>query len=100
MRGSLPTRNFTLGAYDKKDSINAQRLKQNISERGGVMGHPCMRGCIIRCSNIYNDETGAYLTSGLEYETIVLLGANLDIDDLDTIANLDYRCDDYGIDTI
>ena len=100
MRGSLPTRNFTLGAYDKKDGINAQRLKQNISERGGAMGHPCMRGCIIRCSNIYNDETGAYLTSGLEYETIVLLGSNLDIDDLDTIAQLDHRCDDYGIDTI
>lgn len=100
MRGSLPTRNFTMGAYDKKDGINAQRLRQNISERGGAMGHPCMRGCIIRCSNIYTDEKGAYLTSGLEYETIVLLGSNLDIDDLDFIANLDYRCDDYGIDTI
>jgi len=100
MRGSLPTRNFTMGSYEKKDAINARRLKENISERGGVMGHPCMRGCIVRCSNIYHDEKGAYLTSGLEYETIVLLGANLDIDDLDTIANLDYRCDDYGIDTI
>ena len=99
-RGSMPTRNFTAGAYEKKDQINAERLKTLIGDRGGHMGHPCMRGCVVRCSNIFNDEQGRYLTSGLEYETIVMMGSNLDIDDLDTIAQIDYRCDNYGIDTI
>jgi aldehyde:ferredoxin oxidoreductase len=99
-RGSMPTRNFTAGAYEKKDEINAERLKTLIGDRGGHMGHPCMKGCVVRCSNIFNDDKGRYLTSGLEYETLVMMGANLDIDDLDTIAQIDYRCDDYGIDTI
>lgn len=99
-RGSMPTRNFTAGAYEKKDAINAERLKTLIGDRGGLMGHPCMKGCLVRCSNIFNDDKGRYLTSGLEYETIVMMGSNLDIDDLDTIAQIDYRCDDYGIDTI
>ncbi|UCF83948.1 MAG: aldehyde ferredoxin oxidoreductase C-terminal domain-containing protein [Desulfobacteraceae bacterium] len=64
------------------------------------MGHACMRGCLIRCSNVFNAENGTYLTSGLEYETIVMMGSNLDIDDLDTIAQIDFRCDNYGMDTI
>jgi aldehyde:ferredoxin oxidoreductase len=99
-RGSMPTRNFTAGSYEKKDQINADRLKTLMGDRGGLMGHPCMRGCVVRCSNVFNDARGHYLTSGLEYETLVMMGANLDIDDLDTIAQIDYRCDDYGIDTI
>ncbi len=99
-RGSMPTRNFSAGSYEKKDAINAERLKELMRERGGSMGHPCMRGCIVRCSNIFNDQNGQYLTSALEYETIVMMGANLDIDDLDTIAQIDFRCDDYGLDTI
>lgn len=99
-RGSLPTRNFTSGAYDKKDMVNADQLKNLAAQRKGIMGHACMRGCVVRCSNIFNDPQGRYLTSGLEYETIAMMGPNLDIDDLDTIAQMDYRCDDYGIDTI
>ncbi len=98
--GSMPTRNFTAGSYEKKDAINSERLQELIRQRGGQMGHPCMKGCVIRCSNIFNDEQGNYLTSSLEYETIALMGSNLDIDDLDTIAKLDFQCDDYGLDTI
>jgi aldehyde:ferredoxin oxidoreductase len=99
-RGSLPTRNFSSGAYEKKDHVNADRLKSLVAERGGTMGHACMRGCLVRCSNIFNDSEGRYLTSGLEYETLAMMGPNLDIDNLDTIAQIDFRCDDYGMDTI
>lgn len=99
-RGSLPVRNFTAGSYEKKNAINSERLKEIVQQRGGSMGHPCMRGCVIRCSNIYHDEHGQYLTSGLEYETIAMMGSNLDIDDLDTIAQIDFRCGNYGMDTI
>jgi aldehyde:ferredoxin oxidoreductase len=99
-RGSLPTRNFTCGAYDKKDRVNAEQLKILVAQRKGMMGHACMRGCVVRCSNVFNDPQGRYVTAGLEYETIAMMGPNLDIDDLDTIAQMDHRCDDYGIDTI
>ncbi|MGD2126242.1 MAG: aldehyde ferredoxin oxidoreductase C-terminal domain-containing protein, partial [Desulfobacteraceae bacterium] len=99
-RGSMPTRNFTSGSYEKKDAVNAESLKALVAQRGGRMGHPCMKGCIVRCSNIFHDQKGRYLTSALEYETIVMMGPNLDVDHLDTIAQIDFRCDDYGIDTI
>jgi len=99
-RGSLPTRYFREGSYDKRAGINGQRFKELIDERGGQTGQPCMSGCLVRCSNVFNDAEGEYLTSGLEYETICLLGSNLDIDDLDTVARLDFLCDDYGLDTI
>jgi len=99
-QGSMPTRNFTAGSYEKKDSINSERLKELARQRGGSMGHSCMKGCVVRCSNVFNDKNSKYLTSGLEYETLVMMGSNLDIDDLDTIAQIDFRCDNYGIDTI
>jgi aldehyde:ferredoxin oxidoreductase len=98
--GAIPTRNFSEGRFEAADLINGYALKRLTDERGGKTGHPCYPGCIIKCSNIYNDPNGGYLTSGLEYETIVLLGSNCGIGDLDTIAKLDRLCDDYGIDTI
>jgi aldehyde:ferredoxin oxidoreductase len=46
------------------------------------------------------DAGGKYVTSSLEYETIWSMGGMTGIDDLDTIARLDFLCDDLGIDTM
>ncbi len=40
------------------------------------------------------------MTSSFEYETIAMLGSNLEIYDLEVIARMDRLCDDYGVDTI
>jgi aldehyde:ferredoxin oxidoreductase len=61
---------------------------------------PCMAGCIIKCAILFNDDRGEHITSALEFETITLLGANLEIDDLDAVAQMDRLCDDLGLDTI
>lgn len=98
--GGLPTRNFSRGRFDLAPAISGEKLAETIRERGGKAGHPCHSGCAIRCSNIYLDQTGNYLTSGLEYETIALLGANCGVGDLDAIAVMDRLCDDYGLDTM
>lgn len=98
--GGLPTRNFSDGRWDKAENISGERLAEIQSSRGGKNGHKCMPGCIVSCSNVYNDEKGDYLTSGFEYETIALNGSNLGIDSLDVIARIDRTCDDFGIDTI
>ncbi|MFZ5631327.1 MAG: aldehyde ferredoxin oxidoreductase C-terminal domain-containing protein [Bacillota bacterium] len=98
--GGLPTRNYSTGKFEDVDKIHAGSLVEIINQRGGKMGHPCHPGCVIRCSNIYNDSNGDYLTSSLEYETIALLGSNCGISDLDAIATMDRLCDDYGLDTI
>ncbi len=101
-RSGLPTRAYTQGSYEEEKlrNIDGARFKELIETRGGATGHACMNGCAVRCSNVFMGPDGKYLTAGFEYETIALLGANLDLDDLDTIAALDRLCDDIGLDTI
>ncbi|MDI3535141.1 MAG: aldehyde:ferredoxin oxidoreductase, partial [Thermosediminibacterales bacterium] len=96
----LPTRNFSVGEFEGASKISGEVLRERITERNGKTGHPCHPGCVIRCSNIYNDEKGNYITSGFEYETIILTGSNCGIDDLDVIAKIDRFCDDFGLDTM
>lgn len=98
--GALPVQNFRFGSSEKATQISGHVLAENCKARGGRTGHGCLPGCVIKCSNIYNDPNGQYLTSALEYETIVLLGINCGLTDLDCIAELDFMCDDYGIDTM
>lgn len=96
----LPVRNFSGGLFSKLDSINAAAFMKRLQVGGGKNGEACQAGCVIKCSNRFHDSNGEYLTSGLEYETIALCGANCDIGDLDAIARMDRMCDDFGIDTI
>ncbi|MDO9533776.1 MAG: aldehyde ferredoxin oxidoreductase C-terminal domain-containing protein [Bacillota bacterium] len=96
----LPFRNFSGRFNDKVGSIGAEEFLAKLKANGGKSGEPCQTGCVIHCSNRYNDANGEYLTSGLEYETIALCGSNCDIADLDAIARIDRLCDDFGIDTI
>ena len=98
--GGLPTKNFRMGSYDKSVEISGERLHELVTARGGKKRVPCSPTCVIKCSNIFNDENGNHLTSSLEYETIFANGSNLLIENLDDIARIDHLCDDAGIDTI
>lgn len=98
--GGLPTNNFSNGRFDKAEEISGEKLLEIQSTRHGKTGHVCHPGCVIGCSNIYNDKNNKYLTSGFEYETIALVGSNCGISSLDVIAEIDRKCDDLGIDTI
>lgn len=100
--GAIPTRNFSSGNYEQIDKISGERMHDVIVERGGdgKTTHPCMPGCPIMCSNVYADKNGKEIVAPMEYETMALMGSNLDISDLDEIANLNKLCNDYGIDTM
>ena len=98
--GAYPTRNFRDGQFEGVEPISGERQYDVIVERGGQIAHACHRGCTIRCSRIYLDENGEYLTKGPEYETIWAHGADCGIDDLDAIARMDRMDDDLGLDTI
>jgi len=98
--GGLPTRNFTYGRFDGHESISGETMHDTIVARGGKPRHGCHAGCVIQCSQVYNDAEGKYLTSGFEYETIWALGANCTITDLDDIAKADSIMDDLGVDSI
>lgn len=98
--GGYPTYNFAQGHYDGASKISGETQAELETTRGGQATHGCHRGCIIRCSGIYNDKDGNYLTKQPEYETVWAHGGNCGIDDLDVIAQLDRLDDDYGLDTI
>jgi aldehyde:ferredoxin oxidoreductase len=98
--GGLPTKNFTSGQFAAHDKISGETLHDTIVARGGKPKHGCTAGCVIQCSQVYNDEKGDYITSGFEYETIWGLGADCCIEDLDDIARTDHMMDDLGVDSI
>jgi aldehyde:ferredoxin oxidoreductase len=98
----LPVTNFKGAKFEHAEEISGESLHRLIKERGGEgkTAHACMPGCIIQCSNVVPDEEGKTIVSPLEYETIGLMGSNLGIGDLDTIAKLNVVCNDLGVDTI
>ncbi len=98
--GALPTKNFRTGRFDFAQETSGEKMVENIEARGGVASEGCHPGCVIKCSQVYNDKDGNYLTSGFEYETLWAMGAHTTIKDLDDIAMLDRLCDDYSLDTI
>jgi aldehyde:ferredoxin oxidoreductase len=98
--GAFPCYNATQGVFDGQEKINADALVKTIKARGGKTGHMGCSQCMIRCSNEFVDEKGAFVTSSLEYETIWATGGMCGIDDLDVIAKLDRLCDDIGVDTM
>jgi len=98
--GAYPTRNFAKGTFEGTEAISGERQHDLIEERGGEIAHACHKGCTIKCSRIYLDKDGNYITKGPEYETVWAHGAHCEIDDLDAIARMDYLDDDFGLDTI
>ena len=96
--GMLPTRNFSKGQFNKgtgtidKDAI----LDAKIRDRA------CY-GCFAACSTITKVKEGKFkdlILEGPEYETLGMIGANLEIDYLPAIIKANYLCDDLGMDTI
>jgi aldehyde:ferredoxin oxidoreductase len=98
--GGYPTHNFIWGRFLGVSKISGETQAETEIARGGLATHGCHRGCVIRCSGVYMDKDGHYLTKQPEYETVWAHGANCGIDDLDAIAMLDRLDDDYGLDTI
>ncbi|MBU2452387.1 MAG: aldehyde ferredoxin oxidoreductase [Proteobacteria bacterium] len=98
--GTFPTKNFRSGRFEHAQDISGEKMAELIQARGGITTEACHPGCVIKCSNVYHDKEGKYLTSGFEYETIWAFGGHTTIKELDDIAMLDRLCDDFGLDTI
>jgi aldehyde:ferredoxin oxidoreductase len=100
--GLCPTRNFTLGAFDKHAEIGGEKMVELIQTRGGEgkTGQPCMNGCMIKCLSTFADENGKTICSTVQYENLSLLGSNLCLGSLDSIARLNDKVNDLGLDAI
>jgi aldehyde:ferredoxin oxidoreductase len=96
---TFPHKNRTAGQSPDVENLKGERIQESYEKTGGRM-HNCLTGCIVKCSNLVNDDDGKYKTSGLEFETLTLFGSNCAIGDWKDVADLDRLCDDVGLDTI
>jgi len=98
--GAFPSYNATKGVLEGWEKVSGETMAKIIAERGGKTTHMGCAQCVVHCSNEYVDKQGRYMTASLEYETIWSMGGMTGITDLDTIAKLDFLCDDIGLDTM
>jgi aldehyde:ferredoxin oxidoreductase len=87
-------------AAGEKFKLGADYIGPLNTSRGGEQTHACMPGCVIQCSNVYHDANGKELVSPVEYETLGLLGSNCGLTEPDDLAQLNFVCNDLGVDTI
>ncbi len=90
--GFLPVNNFTNGVIPSAESINEFAFEKRI---GKVFS--CGE-CPVACSKGYS-RNGIQM-EGPEFETVGLFGPNMGILDPDEIAQFNYLCNQYGMDTI
>jgi aldehyde:ferredoxin oxidoreductase len=102
--GALPVNNFSSGQLTAGGEgplkMGGDYIRELNQSRGGEISHACMPGCLIKCSNVYADDTGRELVSPLEYETIGLLGTNCGLTEPDDVARLNETANDLGVDSI
>ncbi len=90
--GFLPVNNFTNGVVSSVASINEVAFEK---KTGKVLS--CGE-CPVACSKGYS-RNGIQM-EGPEFETVGLFGPNMGIMDPDEIAQFNYLCNQYGMDTI
>jgi len=95
-RNILPTHNFKYGHFDEAMSVSGEYMEDN--ELKGVRSS-CMHCPVTTCGRDVEVE-GVGRVKGPEYETVALLGPNLEIPDLKKVSEWNYLCDDLGMDTI
>ncbi|MBU1091817.1 aldehyde:ferredoxin oxidoreductase, partial [Patescibacteria group bacterium] len=100
----LPVNNFQFGKHPEARNLYADVFEKMFDK--GFDG--CWKGCPVACAHgIKNLElkTGPLKgqkvwVDGPEYETIAALGSNLGIFDPHFVAEMNFYCDTYGLDTI
>ena len=90
--GLMPVDNFKKGTVPSVDSID-----QTAFEKLTVKRLSCGE-CPVACSKGYGK--GQIRMEGPEYETIGLFGPNIGVLDPHKIAEFNYYCNQYGLDTI
>jgi aldehyde:ferredoxin oxidoreductase len=89
---ALPVRNMRKTSHPEAWKIDGERID---AARHATYGCP---NCTIPCGIAILDKEGR--ESEVDYENVAMLGANLEIFDLEQVGSLNYLCDDFGLDTI
>jgi aldehyde:ferredoxin oxidoreductase len=98
VRGGYPTRNWQEGLFEDIEEVNAQALTDKVLVEG-VNCYACPVACG-RGTEIREGKWQGNKGEGPEYETTNTLGAMCGISDMNAITMANYRCNEYGLDTI
>ena len=96
--GNLVTHNFTRGYHEDHLKLTGQVFQQDIGA-----GETTCYGCVVACRKKVKADTPYEVTDrlgGPEFETLGLMGTNLDITDALAVAKANELCNRYGIDTM
>ncbi|MEG1585098.1 MAG: aldehyde ferredoxin oxidoreductase N-terminal domain-containing protein, partial [Anaerovorax sp.] len=96
--GGMPVYNWRDGAvFDKAEDISGEALV----EKYLVRNKGCF-GCTMACGRVTKIKSGPYKSAGEgpEYEAAWALGASCGINELDAICNVNFMCNEYGLDPI
>lgn len=91
--GIMPVRNFTSGSSDNAYKLSGEYISENFNTK-----HHTCKPCTILCG-----KTGKFNGKDLsvpEYETVGLMGSNLEIFDPVKVAEWNDLCGRFGMDTI
>ena len=102
----LPVHNFKFGSHPDAKKLYSPIFERDFWEQKTFDG--CYLGCDMNCAKVasgFTLTTGAdkgktVLVEGPEYETLGGCGGNVGCFDPAWVLEMNYYCDDYGIDTI
>ena len=96
--GGLPTKNAQQTNFPQAEEISGENLKDTI-----LVKTPTCHACPVACKREVKITMGKYKglhMESVEYESTWAFGANCNNSDLNSIAAMIDRCDDFGLDTI
>jgi len=94
-RNILPTHNFKYGHFKDAMSLTGEYMHDHtlVGTKSSCLHCPVMCGRQV-------EVEGKGVVKGPEYETLGLMGSNLDIADIKKVQEWNYAADDMGMDTI
>jgi len=96
--GNLATHNYSRSYHPDYKELDGATFEPVIGT-----GHTTCPACVVGCRKKVKTETPHRVTDrlgGPEFETLGLLGSNLDITEAAAVAKANELCNNYGIDTI
>jgi len=94
----LPIKYHTQPKWEKARNLSGVTMAETI-----LVKQAFCHSCVIGCGRIIEIKEGKYKTDeikGPEYETICGFGSLVLNDDLKSIAHINKKCNDFGIDTV
>jgi aldehyde:ferredoxin oxidoreductase len=92
--GIMPKKYYSKGLMEGSENLSGSAISETI-----LVGTSACHGCVIACGRVVDTGNGIR-RKGPEYETLVSLGANLLIPNVNDIVELNELCDRMGLDTI